>query len=70
MVFISYLLHSFKQALTSDLVDALNELVKSLPRLPQQDALKPLFVAEAQVRIRDMTRHATARVCAYVCMCW
>ncbi|KXZ49087.1 hypothetical protein GPECTOR_23g2 [Gonium pectorale] len=36
-----------RQALTTDLVDALNEVIKSLPRLPQQEALKPLFVAEA-----------------------
>ncbi|GIL57271.1 hypothetical protein Vafri_12526 [Volvox africanus] len=34
-------------ALTTDLVDALNEVIKQLPRLPQQDVLKPLFVAEA-----------------------
>ncbi len=37
-----------RQALTSDIVDALNEVIKQLPRLPQQDALKPLFVAEQQ----------------------
>ncbi|GLC41774.1 hypothetical protein PLESTM_001238200 [Pleodorina starrii] len=36
-----------RMALTTDLVDALNEVVKQLPRLPQQDSLKPLFVAEA-----------------------
>lgn len=28
-------------------MDALNEVIKSLPRLPQQDTLKPLFIAEA-----------------------
>lgn len=36
-----------RQALTVDLVDALNEVIKTLPRLPQQESLKPLFVAEA-----------------------
>ncbi|KAG2436335.1 hypothetical protein HXX76_006644 [Chlamydomonas incerta] len=36
-----------RQALTVDLVDALNEVIKTLPRLPQQESLKPLFLAEA-----------------------
>ncbi|PNH03664.1 Dynein heavy chain 7, axonemal [Tetrabaena socialis] len=40
-------LRQAQQALTSDLVDALNEVIKQLPRLPHNESLKPLFLAEA-----------------------
>ncbi|KAG2482389.1 hypothetical protein HYH03_018685 [Edaphochlamys debaryana] len=51
-----------RQALTADLVDALNEVIKTLPRLPQQETLKPLFVAEAQASGNTTSVHHLARI--------